>query len=104
MTPTSFAAAQPADVELIAGFGKCSVANVSDNLDRLRGAIGLRPFHGAAPMAGRALTVPGRRGVQLVLRDGERLLISSAEPERLALALHSALGFDGSGPSRGDDR
>ena len=40
--------------------------------------------------AGRALTVSGRRGVQLVLRGGERLLISSGEPEKLALAINSA--------------
>ncbi len=40
--------------------------------------------------AGRALTVPGRKGVQLVLRSGERLLISSAHPEELVEAIRSA--------------
>jgi hypothetical protein len=40
--------------------------------------------------AGRALTVPGRHGVQLTLRGGERLLISSAQPEKLADAIRSA--------------
>lgn len=39
---------------------------------------------------GSALTVPGRRGVQLVLRGGERLLISSARPEEMAAAIRSA--------------
>ncbi len=39
---------------------------------------------------GQALTVPGRRGVQLVLRSGERLLISSARPEEMAAAIRSA--------------
>jgi hypothetical protein len=37
--------------------------------------------------AGRALTVPGTKGVQLVLRTGEHLLVSSAEPETLAAAI-----------------
>ena len=46
--------------------------------------------------AGHALTVPGRHGVQLVLQGGERLLISSAEPEKLALAIQSARGASGS--------
>jgi len=40
--------------------------------------------------AGYALTVPGRTGVQLVLRGGERLLISSAHPEEMAAAIRSA--------------
>ncbi len=40
--------------------------------------------------AGHALTVPGRRGVQLVLRSGERLLISSARPEEMVAAIRSA--------------
>lgn len=40
--------------------------------------------------AGRALTVPGRRGVQLTLRGGERLLISSSQSEELADAIRSA--------------
>lgn len=40
--------------------------------------------------AGRALTVPGKEGVQLVLRGGERLLISSAQPEKLAATIRSA--------------
>jgi len=40
--------------------------------------------------AGRALTVPGRHGVQLILRGGERLLISSHQPEKLAEAIRLA--------------
>ncbi len=44
--------------------------------------------------AGQALTVPGRTGVQLVLRSGERLLISSANPEKLAAAIRTARDSD----------
>lgn len=43
--------------KLIADFSRCAVANVSDNLDRLVGARGLRPFHRGGTMAGPALTV-----------------------------------------------
>ena len=46
--------------------------------------------------AGRALTVPGHHGVQLVLHSGERLLISSGEAEKLTLAIQSARGVNGS--------
>ena len=42
--------------------------------------------------SGRALTVPGHTGLQLVLRGGQRLLVSSAHPERLAEAIRSARG------------
>jgi RraA family protein len=43
--------------ELIDAFGSCSVANISDNLDRAIGAVGIRPFAKRARLAGRALTV-----------------------------------------------
>lgn len=52
------ASAEQADAELVAAFRKSSTAIISDNLDRLPGAIGLRPFHKfAGTMAGTALTV-----------------------------------------------
>ncbi len=40
--------------------------------------------------AGHALTVPGTTGVQLALKSGERLLISSARPEELVAAIRRA--------------
>ena len=40
--------------------------------------------------AGRALTIRGTKGVQLVLRSGERLLVSSSEPEALVEAIRTA--------------
>lgn len=43
--------------KLIEAFGSCSVANISDNLDRAVGAVGIRPFARRARVAGRALTV-----------------------------------------------
>jgi len=40
--------------------------------------------------AGKALTVPGRDGVLLVLRGGDRLLVSSRRAEELAAVIRSA--------------
>ncbi|WP_319528860.1 RraA family protein [uncultured Cohaesibacter sp.] len=51
--------------KLMAEFATCAVANVSDNLERLRGAKGIKPFHRSGVMVGRALTikvVPGSNG------------------------------------------
>jgi hypothetical protein len=42
--------------------------------------------------SGTALTVPGSSGVQLTLRGGKRLLISSDDPAHLAKAIRSAGG------------
>src|SRR5690606_25183851 len=50
--------APQADAKIIAAFAKSSTAVISDNLERLPGAMGLRPFHkNAGTMAGTALTV-----------------------------------------------
>lgn len=54
--------AEQASSELIAAFAKIPVANISDNLERLSGAIGLRPYHNGTVMAGTALTVRTRAG------------------------------------------
>lgn len=51
-----------ADPALIEAFRALPVANISDNLHRLSGAVGLRPFHDGTPMAGTALTVRTRAG------------------------------------------
>jgi RraA family protein len=56
--PRTEPAAQPADAALVAAFAASSTAIISDNLHRLPGAIGLRPFHKVAgAMAGTAFTV-----------------------------------------------
>jgi RraA family protein len=58
-----------ADPELIAAFRDLPVANISDNLHRLTGAVGLRPFHNGAPMAGTALTVRTRAGDNTAIHE-----------------------------------
>lgn len=52
---------------LIEAFRSCSVANISDNLDRAVGAVGIRPFAKKARLAGRALTVRTAAGDNLFI-------------------------------------
>jgi len=44
-----------------------------------------------SPRGGRAYTVQGNRGVQLVLRNGDRVLLGSQRAEELASALQAGL-------------
>jgi regulator of RNase E activity RraA len=61
---------RPPVPELIAGFRSAATALISDNLSRLPGAVGLRPFHRMdGAMAGTALTVRTRPGDNLALHQ-----------------------------------
>lgn len=53
--------------EVIEAFRSCSAANISDNLDRAIGAVGIRPFAKRARLAGRALTVRTTAGDNLFI-------------------------------------
>ncbi|PZQ45712.1 MAG: methyltransferase [Rhodovulum sulfidophilum] len=55
--------------DLVAAFHGLSVANVSDNLHRAVGAVGLRPFHSGAPLAGTAFTLRTRAGDNAVIHE-----------------------------------
>jgi RraA family protein len=68
------AIATQADPALIAAFRDLPVANISDNLHRLSGAVGLRPFHDGTPMAGTALTVRTRAGDNKVIHEALELV------------------------------
>ena len=48
---------------------------------------------------GRAYNIRGNRGVQLVLQDGQRILLGSQRPEELASAIRAA-GFSGGEDAR----
>lgn len=50
---------------LIRDFSGLSTTVIGDNLDRLRGAVGLRPLHGSKSVVGRAFTVQTRPGDNL---------------------------------------
>lgn len=75
--------------EMIEAFGTCSVANISDNLDRAIGAVGIRPFSKRTRLVGRALTV--RTTV------GDNLFIHKALDEVFpgAVIVVDGGGFDG---------
>ena len=55
------------DPALFELFRNSQTAVISDNLSRLPGAVGLRPFHGGAMMVGRALTVRTAAGDNLAI-------------------------------------
>ncbi|TGD97765.1 RraA family protein [Methylobacterium nonmethylotrophicum] len=59
-------AASAAAVELFRG---AATALISDNLDRLPGLVGLRPFHRGGALAGIALTVRVRSGDNLAIHQ-----------------------------------
>lgn len=50
------------------------VAIISDNLDRLPGPVGLRPFHRSGALLGVALTVRTRAGDNLVIHEALEML------------------------------
>lgn len=63
-----------ADPALIAAFRALPVANISDNLHRMAGARGLRPFHDGTPMCGTAITVRTRSGDNKVIHEALTLV------------------------------
>lgn len=59
---------------LIAAFRATATAVISDNLDRLPGAVGLTPFYAGPTMAGRAVTVRTACGDNLFIHKALDLL------------------------------
>jgi regulator of RNase E activity RraA len=59
--------------EIIDAFREVPTAHASDCLGRSVGAMGLRPFHGAAPMCGLAITVRARPGDNLMIHKAMSL-------------------------------
>ncbi|NPV25579.1 RraA family protein [Bradyrhizobium aeschynomenes] len=80
------------DPGLIAAFRQIPTAVISDNLERLPGAIGLKPFYKGTPMAGIALTVDTAPGDNLfvhraldLIKPGDVLVINGGGDETRAL-------------------
>jgi RraA family protein len=59
---------------VIEAFKTTSTAVISDNLERLPGAMGLRPFHKGGTMVGTALTVKTRAGDNLIVHRALELV------------------------------
>ena len=59
---------------LIAAFKLAPTSVISDNLERLTGVVGLRPFHRSGRMAGTALTVRTRAGDNLAVHHALELV------------------------------
>lgn len=59
---------------LIEGFRNAPTSVISDNLDRLAGAVGLRPFHRGGKLVGAAFTVRTRPGDNLAIHRALELV------------------------------
>lgn len=78
--------------DLVEAFRGIPTSILSDNLERLPGAVGLRPFHRSGTLAGIAFTVRTRSGDNLAIhhalekvRPGEVLVIDGGGDESRAL-------------------
>src|SRR3954471_11733408 len=68
--------AAQASPALIDAFRSAATAVISDNLGRLPGAVGLRPFHRGGTMAGTAVTVGTAPGDNLAIHQALELIRS----------------------------
>jgi RraA family protein len=59
---------------LLDAFRKAPTSIISDNLDRLPGAVGLRPFHRGGRLVGAAFTVKTRPGDNLAIHQALELV------------------------------
>ncbi|TXN03839.1 RraA family protein [Methylobacterium sp. WL64] len=62
------------DPAIIEAFRAATTPSISDNLDRLPGIIGLRPFHRGGKLVGTALTVRVRAGDNLAIHQALNLV------------------------------
>jgi RraA family protein len=60
--------------ELLAAFREAPTSIISDNLQRLPGAVGLRPFHKSGKLVGAAFTVRTRPGDNLAIHRALELV------------------------------
>lgn len=60
--------------DIVSQFAGIATALISDNLERLPGVVGLRPFHNGRHMIGIALTVRTRPGDNLVIHQALELV------------------------------
>ena len=75
MTTTPSDEAVPmADPALIEAYRTAATAIISDNMERMPGATGLRPFHRGGTMVGTAITVRTREGDNLFIHKALDLL------------------------------
>ncbi len=73
MTVTELPSAAPVSDELLKQYANVATSIVSDNLDRLPGAVGLLPYHAGGQLVGTALTVRTRRGDNLAIHAALRI-------------------------------
>src|SRR4051794_41113539 len=84
--------ATQASPDLVEAFKGAATAIISDNLARLPGAVGLRPFHRGGGMAGTAVTIRTAPGDNLaihqaleIIRPGDVLVVGGGGDTARAL-------------------
>src|SRR5262249_6117744 len=92
VTIATTAAAKP-DAKLIEAFRDAPTSIISDNLARLAGSVGLRPFHRAGRLVGTAFTIKTRPGDNLAIHralemvgPGDVIVVDGGGDEARALA------------------
>lgn len=73
MTVTELPSAIPIADELLKQYADVATSIISDNMDRLPGAVGLLPYHAGGHLVGTALTVRTRRGDNLAIHAALRV-------------------------------
>jgi RraA family protein len=71
---TALTAVAKPSAEIIAGFRNAPTSVICDNLSRMAGPVGLRPFHRVGHMAGVAFTVRTRAGDNLAIHKALELV------------------------------
>ena len=73
MTVTENPSGAPVDPDLVREYSGVATLIISDNLERVPGAVGLLPYHTGGPMIGTAVTVKTRNGDNLAIHAALRV-------------------------------
>lgn len=73
MSVTELPCAAPVGEDLLRQYAKVATSIISDNLNRLPGAVGLLPYHRGGHLVGTALTVRTRQGDNLAIHAALRV-------------------------------
>ncbi len=73
MTVTENPSGAPVDPDLVREYSGVATLIISDNLERVPGAVGLLPYHSGGPMIGTAVTVKTRNGDNLAIHAALRV-------------------------------
>lgn len=73
MTVSDNPSAAPVDPQILREYSDVATSIISDNLERIPGAVGLLPYHAGGSLIGTALTVKTRNGDNLAIHAALRI-------------------------------